>query len=314
MLAVAILLLQSYHLKAETLADSTGLPGDHFSLEGALELFKEAASPEEFEQLLNQEDKNVNNLDLNEDGEVDYIRVVDYMEGEVHAIVLQVPVNDAESQDIAVIEIEKTGDETALLQIIGDEDIYPENTYVEPFEEGAEPGGKGGPNPDYVTRGLVVNVWVWPSVRFIYRPSYRPWVSPWRWRSYPRWWSPWRPRTWRVHYNACSLYRPRYRAVTTHRVTHARRIYTPRRASSVVVRTRTTTIRRNNAGAARVKTTRTNTAVRSKNGNKVAGQKKTTVTRTNRGVKKTTTTRGVKKNSNGARSGVKKTTTRKRKH
>jgi hypothetical protein len=38
-------------------ADSTGLPGDNFSLEGALELFKKSASPEEFEKLLNTEDK-----------------------------------------------------------------------------------------------------------------------------------------------------------------------------------------------------------------------------------------------------------------
>jgi hypothetical protein len=29
--------------------DSTGLPGDNFSLQGALELFKKASGPEEFE-------------------------------------------------------------------------------------------------------------------------------------------------------------------------------------------------------------------------------------------------------------------------
>ncbi len=105
-------------------ADSTGLPGDHFSLEGALDLFKKAESPEDFEKLLNQEDANVNNLDLNEDGETDYIRVIDNMEDDVHAIVLQVSVSEEESQDVAVIEIEKTGDEEATLQIIGDEVLY----------------------------------------------------------------------------------------------------------------------------------------------------------------------------------------------
>ena len=35
--------------------DSTGLPGDHFSLDGALELFKNAESPEAFEKALNTE-------------------------------------------------------------------------------------------------------------------------------------------------------------------------------------------------------------------------------------------------------------------
>ena len=53
------------------------MPGDNFSLEGALELFKQAESPEHFEELLNKEDHQVNNLDLNEDGDIDYIRVID---------------------------------------------------------------------------------------------------------------------------------------------------------------------------------------------------------------------------------------------
>ena len=73
--------------------DSLGLPGDHFSLQGALELFKSSKDLEEFEEKLNKEDNYVNNLDLNEDGEIDYIRVEDNMDGDVHAIVLQVPVN-----------------------------------------------------------------------------------------------------------------------------------------------------------------------------------------------------------------------------
>src|SRR5689334_25152032 len=93
--------------------DSTGLPGDNFSLQGALEMFKKASSPEEFEKLINEKDNGVNNLDLNEDGETDYIRVIDKSEKDAHAFILQVPVSTSESQDIAVIELEKTGDETA---------------------------------------------------------------------------------------------------------------------------------------------------------------------------------------------------------
>jgi hypothetical protein len=46
--------------------------------------------------------------------------------------VLQAVVSENEKQDIAVIEIEKTGDTTAVLQIIGDEDIYGEQVIVEP--------------------------------------------------------------------------------------------------------------------------------------------------------------------------------------
>ncbi len=49
-----------------------------------------------------------------------------------HVFVLQVSVSATENQDIAVIEIEKTGTETAIIQIIGDEDIYGEQVIVEP--------------------------------------------------------------------------------------------------------------------------------------------------------------------------------------
>ena len=280
-------------------ADSTGLPGDNFSLEGALELFKKAKSPEDFEKLLNTEDNYVNNLDLNEDGDVDYIRVIDNMEDDVHAIVLQVPVTKEESQDIAVIEIEKTGPKSAMLQIIGDPDIYGEEKIVEPFDVEEKATGKG-PSADLEIVGVTVNVYGWSCVGFIYRPTYTLWVSPFYFGYYPRWWITWRPRPWRVFYPRVVVYRPRYRVVTTHRVVRAHKVYTPRRKTSKVVTTRTTT----------------RVAVKGKNGTVVAGKKTTT---TKAGVnkkgnvaagKKTTTTKaGVKKN-NGVAAGKKTTTTK----
>ncbi|MBL7792198.1 MAG: hypothetical protein JNK77_07735, partial [Saprospiraceae bacterium] len=138
-----LLTLTVASLQAQEMPDSTGLPGDHFSLQGALELFKKAQSPEDFESLLNQEENHVNNLDLNGDGDIDYVRVIDNLEEDAHAIVLQAIVAKDEFQDIAVIEIEKDGDESAILQIIGDEDIYGENVIVEPFEEEDGDDGKG---------------------------------------------------------------------------------------------------------------------------------------------------------------------------
>ena len=96
----------STQIKAQDQSDSTGLPGDNFSLEGALNLFKQASSPEDFEKMLNTESNHVNNLDLNEDGDIDYIRVISKMEQDVHAFILQVPISESENQDIAVIELE----------------------------------------------------------------------------------------------------------------------------------------------------------------------------------------------------------------
>ncbi len=253
-------------------AESTGLPGENFSLEGALELFKKAESPEDFEKLLNTENNNVNNLDLNDDGEIDYVRVVDNMDGDVHAIVLQVPVSETESQDVAVIEIEKTGGEEAILQIIGDEDVFGDQTIVEPFETEANENGKNGPNIS--VERIVVNVWGWPSVRFVYRPGYRVWVSPWRWRHYPVYWSPWRPRPFHVWHPLVVVHRPHYHAVTTHRVVRAHAVYTPHRAASKTVHTKTTVVKTRKGT---VKKTTTTTTKRGKNGHVKSQTKKTTV-------------------------------------
>ena len=55
--------------------------------------------------------------------------------------------SDKEKQDIAIIGIEKTGNESATLQIEGDADLYAENTFVEPNEVvESSTGGKGGPS------------------------------------------------------------------------------------------------------------------------------------------------------------------------
>ena len=81
--------------------------GDNFSLEGALSLFKKANSLQEFEKMLNKENNNVNNLDLNNDGDIDYILVDDIQEGNNHVIVLSTYLNGNEKQDIATIGIEK---------------------------------------------------------------------------------------------------------------------------------------------------------------------------------------------------------------
>ena len=225
--------------------DTTGLPGDNFSLQGALDLFKKAGSPEEFEKLLNTEDSKVNNLDLNEDGNTDYIKVVSKRENDVQIFVLQALVSETESQDIAVIELEKTGSDNAVIDIVGDEDIFGEETIVEPDEnqENAFYGGHNnmlakGPNTEYSANGVVVNVWGWPCVRFVYAPAYVVWVSPFSWRAHPVWYRPWRPMAYAVYRPFRFRYRPHYAVVTTRRVVVAPRIYKPMRVTSVTVRTR----------------------------------------------------------------------------
>ncbi|MBI3140139.1 MAG: hypothetical protein HYZ15_16300 [Sphingobacteriales bacterium] len=260
--------------------DSTGLPGDHFSLQGALQLFSQSASIEDFEKALNLESNHVNNLDLNGDGETDYIRVTDQAEKDAHAFVLQVPVSATESQDIAVIELEKTGDTSAIAQIVGDEEIYGEAVIVEPDGGGEDDSfinynnsRLSGPNAGYDEGAprILINVWVWPSVRFVYGPVYRPWISPWRWNYYPAWWRPWRPFAWHVWHPFRFPYHRSFVIVHTHRVLHAHRVYMPFRSSSVTVRTR------NSASVGHYRVTHTRTSVTGPRG-KTTTVKKTTVT------------------------------------
>ena len=205
------------------------VPGDNFSLEGALELFKESETPKEFERKLNDPDTRVNNLDLNNNGYIDYIRVIDLYEGNVHAFVLQAVISKKEFQDVAVITLEKRANGRAVLQITGDADIYGVETIIEPTTEVRTYAG--------TTRSrAIVNVWAWPMVRYVYSPYYSVWVSPWDWGYHPHWWRPWRPVYYYDYYTYWRPYRSHYSICYTHRVVYAHHIYAPHRTTSVIVR------------------------------------------------------------------------------
>jgi len=132
--ALCILLSTSTSGFSQTNKDSLGLPGDNLDLVAVLNIFKQSNSVEEFEKKLNAADTKVNNLDLNHDGQVDYIRVIESGKGNTHELVLQVPVSKSESQDVAVIELEKKEGNLAHVQIVGDETLYGKNYIVEPQE------------------------------------------------------------------------------------------------------------------------------------------------------------------------------------
>lgn len=221
--------------------DSTGLPGDHFDLQGAVELFKAAKDLEGFERSLNTEDQRVNNLDLDANGQVDYVRVIDHAEGDAHAIALQIALGKDEFQDVAVIELEKNGSESAVLQIRGAEELYGADVIVEPFEETEEAPMQKGPAPpvDGPRFRIWVNVWGWPCVSWLYGPSYIAWNSPWYWGYYPPWWRPWSPWGWSAWYGWNRPYWGWYQYANNCRVTQAHAIYQHRAVRSAAVRERT---------------------------------------------------------------------------
>lgn len=199
--------------------DRLDLPGDNLNLYAVLKLFQESPTLEGFERSLNSESNNINNLDLNGDGRIDYIQVVDDVRGNIHNIVLKVAVSATEEQNVAVIIVQREPDGQARIQIVGDEDLYGKNYIVEPNYSSNNQAGET-PNPGYsgqlpladagttvidqqpvtVQYTTTYQVGAWPIVLFMFRPVYVVWRSPWYWGYYPSYWRPWRPWYWHQYY------------------------------------------------------------------------------------------------------------------
>lgn len=180
-----------------------GLPGDNLNLYAVMNLFQESETLEGFERSLNDSESMINNLDLNGDNLIDYITVSDYVEGNVHTIVLRTALNKNEQQDIAVFVVEKLRNGAVQIQLIGDEALYGPNYIVEPiYAETPNPGYTGNVyrgNVNVVTT-TYYDIAAWPLIRFIYYPGYVAWRSSWYWGYYPRYWRPWRPHYWHYYY------------------------------------------------------------------------------------------------------------------
>jgi hypothetical protein len=157
-----------------------GLPGDNFNLYAVMNLFQESETLEGFERSLNDENSRINNLDLNNDNFTDYIKVIDYVDGDVHTIVLQSVLDRNESQDVAVFTVQKFRDGSVQIQLTGDEALYGKNYIIEPLSaETPNPGYTG--RPSTAVRTTYVEVSAWPVVRCIFLPDYDLWHSSWYW-------------------------------------------------------------------------------------------------------------------------------------
>ncbi len=186
------------------------LPGDNLNLYAVLKLFQESPTLEGFEKSLNDESLHINNLDLDGDGKIDYIKVIDNADGNVRNIALRVSVNKDEDQDVAVFVVQKDNDGKVQIQLVGDEDLYGKDYIIEPNYESTD---AGTPNPGYIPPPTTeldqeievqpttpAEVATWTIIRFIYVPTYVVWRSPWYWGHYPAYWRPWKPFYWHYYY------------------------------------------------------------------------------------------------------------------
>ena len=236
----------------ETNEDYLGLPGDNLNLYAVMKLFRESKTLEAFENDLNDQKNNINNLDLNGDNYVDYIRVMDNIDGDVHNIVLQVAVNERENQDVAVFTVQRFNNGQVQIQLTGDEELYGKNYIIEPIfddqNQTPNPGYTGNTETIYgrnvnVVRTTTVEIAAWPVVRYIYLPNYSVWRSSWYWGHYPSFWYPWTPYYWHYyygyHYNWYNDYYGHYRRYNIHRYNRWNDFYyTSRRSYSPYVNVR----------------------------------------------------------------------------
>ena len=140
---------------------------ENLDLKTVATLFGQAKDLEQFEQLLNNPDSAFSNLDLNGDGEVDYLRVIETADNNRHLVVVQAVLAKDIYQDVASIFVEKDEQNQITVQVVGDEYIYGENYIIEPV---------------YIYRPVIYD-WFWG-------PSWVCWHSPYYWGYYPHWWHP----------------------------------------------------------------------------------------------------------------------------
>ena len=92
-------------------------------------LLRKAGNAEQFERLLNDPDEGVNNLDLDEDGNVDYIKVTEYGDDQAKGFSLSVAVGKGDEQEIATVEVDKSSGSHANVDVHGNRHIYGDNHY-----------------------------------------------------------------------------------------------------------------------------------------------------------------------------------------
>jgi hypothetical protein len=179
----------------ESDAELLELPGDNLDLYATLDLFQKSKTIEEFEASLNDAETGINNLDLNLDGEVDFIKVVSQKEDDDFTFVLQVDVLEKETQDVAVILITKDEDEKVAIQMVGDKDLYGADYVIEPKLEApavtANPAYSGADTVVVKSEpATVVVVESEPIVYYVYSPAYVPYYPPYYYGYYPPYYHP----------------------------------------------------------------------------------------------------------------------------
>ena len=148
-------------VKTVTVTNYSSDPCLFLDLNAVAAAFAESRTVAEFEQLLNSSRYMINNLDLNRDGWVDYLRVIETYRGYYHALLIQACLAPGVFQDVATLIAERRAD-VLYVEVVGDRFLYGANYIVRPV---------------FIKR---------PPMWDVYgRPTYTAWVSPYYYGSYP---------------------------------------------------------------------------------------------------------------------------------
>ncbi|MFN4027702.1 MAG: hypothetical protein ACK4IZ_09670 [Flavobacterium sp.] len=152
---------------------------DNLDLRAVASIFGDSRDLADFERRLNDPEIQISNLDLNDDNQVDYLRVIETVEGNAHLIVIQSVLGRDTYQDVATVEVERDRNNRVQVQVVGDVYMYGPNYIYEPVYA--------------YTPVIYSTFWI---------GNYRPYCSSWYWGYYPSYyyaWSPWPVFRYRNH-------------------------------------------------------------------------------------------------------------------
>lgn len=192
--------------------------GDNLDLQALGELVRNSTSAQDIENKLNQ-DGSINNLDLNNDSQVDYIKVTEYGTGAQRGFSFTVDVANGQTQEIATIEVAQ-GANNAQMNIQGNQQLYGNNGYYQ---------------SSYSLSDLMI-------MHYLFAP-HRPYYSPYHYGYYPSYYHSYRSRPYNSYRSSVSRTTRTTTITRTSRpTTTSRTISSPnanKSVSSVTARART---------------------------------------------------------------------------
>ncbi len=163
----SLLLLMSVYAAGMTISINVGVRSDddlsdYFDLELLATQFAKSRNLNDLERRINDPIYHISNLDLNEDGYIDFIRVLKQSNINEDMIILQAVLGANYFQDVATIYIDRNKYKNDYILIVGDPYLFGEGYWIEP--------------DFYFTPRLIK--WLWRNAHYDY-------FSPYRWGHYP---------------------------------------------------------------------------------------------------------------------------------